>query len=93
MLEELYLGRLSPYWTKLSSPALDRARKAASREDAYLAARLPKKGRKHLLNLIDACGAVDELTSELEFRRGFSLGARLMIAVFADEDACLRAQP
>ncbi|MCL2695901.1 MAG: hypothetical protein FWE69_06205 [Clostridiales bacterium] len=86
ILEDLYFGNINPNentWTR-DSEYLQFGKVSVEAERA-LADRLEGETKKQFDRFVDATGHMHAIEASLRFAEGFRLGAKIMLAVLAEE--------
>ena len=85
MIEELFYGSLNP--SGKSSPEADELLALIVRHETWLAEHLDETAKEVLDKLTDCHVEYDGITAWESFRRGFALGARLVMEVVYGAEA------
>ncbi len=85
MIEDLFYGSLKP--SGKSSPAADELLDLIVRHETWLAEHLDETAKEVLGKLTDCHAEYDGITAWESFRRGFALGARLVMEVVYGTEA------
>ena len=85
IISDLYYGNIQPNIRSCNEEEA-RLNEIFSDSEEWLAKHLEGKAKATLLNLLNAHSELDGLVSYENFRRGFILGAQLMLAILSSEE-------
>lgn len=85
IISDLYYGNIQPN-IRTCKEEEARLNEIFSESEEWLTEHLEGKAKTTLLNLLNAHSELDGLVSYENFRRGFVLGAQLMLAILSSEE-------
>lgn len=87
ILSRLYYGEICPHVRSYSEDSTEgELSKTLSDSEKWLTEHLEGPAKSTLLNLVNAQNEIEGYTAYESFRRGFLLGARLIMAVCCDQE-------